>query len=64
VGLSGELRTVGQTNARLREAANLGFKTAVIPQAARRGEPFPDGIRILQARSLHQALEMARAGEA
>jgi len=59
VGLSGELRMVGQMPARLREAASLGFKTAVVPRRLRRGEAWPDGLQVLEARSLKQALEMA-----
>jgi DNA repair protein RadA/Sms len=59
VGLSGELRAVRQTNARLREAARLGFKKAVIPRRVRKGEPWPEGIEIKQARSLSQALKEA-----
>jgi DNA repair protein RadA/Sms len=63
VGLSGELRMVGQMPARLREAANLGFKTAVVPRRMRGGEPWPDGLQVLEARSLHQALEIALLGK-
>lgn len=59
VGLSGELRWVGQMNARLREAAKLGFKTAIIPRRIRKGEPLPDGIEIREARSLREALHIA-----
>jgi DNA repair protein RadA/Sms len=59
VGLSGELRMVGQMPARLREAASLGFKSAVVPRRVRRGEPWPEGIQIIEARSLRQALEHA-----
>ena len=59
VGLSGELRMVGQMPARLREAAKLGFKTAIVPRRLRRGEPWPDEMRIVEARSLRQALEQA-----
>jgi DNA repair protein RadA/Sms len=65
VGLSGELRMVGQMPARLREAAKLGFKTAIVPRRLRRGESsapglsWPDDIHIVEARSLHQALERA-----
>ena len=59
VGLSGELRMVGQMPARLREAAKLGFKSAIVPRRVRRGEPWPEDIRILEARSLRQALEHA-----
>jgi DNA repair protein RadA/Sms len=59
VGLSGELRMVGQMPARLREAARLGFKTAIVPRRLRRAEPWPQEIRIVEARSLRQALEQA-----
>jgi DNA repair protein RadA/Sms len=33
IGLGGEVRPVGQREARLREAAKLGFRTALVPQA-------------------------------
>ena len=59
VGLSGELRWVGQMNARLREAAKLGFKTAVIPHRVSHGEALPTGIEIKEARSLREALSFA-----
>jgi DNA repair protein RadA/Sms len=59
VGLSGELRMVGQMPARLREAAKLGFRAAIVPRRLRRGEPWPDDIQIIEARSLRQALEQA-----
>ena len=57
LGLSGELRTVGQMPARLREAANLGFKTAVVPRRLRRSEPWPMDIQVIESRSLRQALD-------
>jgi DNA repair protein RadA/Sms len=63
VGLSGELRWVGQMAARLREAANLGFKTAIVPRRIRRTEKYPDGIEIVEARSLRQALMLALVAE-
>jgi len=63
IGLSGELRMVGQMPARLREAAKLGFKTAVVPRRLRRGEPWPEDIQIVEARSLRQALEHALLSE-
>lgn len=59
VGLSGELRMVGQMPARLREAAKLGFRTAIVPRRLRRGEPWPDDIQIIEARSLRHALDHA-----
>jgi DNA repair protein RadA/Sms len=63
VGLSGELRMVGQMPARLREAANLGFKTAIVPRRMRHGEPWPGGIQVVEVRSLRQALEHALLDE-
>ena len=59
VGLSGELRSVGQMDTRLREAAKLGFKAAVVPRRLRQGEPFPKGIEVQEARSLIEALDLA-----
>ena len=58
VGLNGELRAVGQMPARLREAAKLGFKTAIVPRRLRRGEPWPKDIEILEARSLREAIKL------
>ena len=59
VGLSGELRMVGQMQTRLREAAKLGFKRAVVPKRLRKGESWPEGIEIFEARSLREALKAA-----
>lgn len=59
VGLSGELRAVSQTNARLREAAALGFRRAVLPRTVRPGEPPPKDIERIACRSLREALEAA-----
>lgn len=59
IGLSGELRTVGQMVARLNEAAKLGFRTAIVPQHLRKVDKWPTGIDIIEARSLRQALEAA-----
>jgi DNA repair protein RadA/Sms len=33
IGLGGEVRPVGQREARLREAAKLGFRSALVPKA-------------------------------
>jgi len=63
VGLSGELRMVGQMPARLREAAKLGFKTAIVPKRLRKGEPWPDDIHIVEARTLSNALKSALLGQ-
>jgi DNA repair protein RadA/Sms len=59
VGLSGELRAVPHTEARLKEAIALGFKSAVLPKRLRGGEPFPTDISIHEARTLREALDAA-----
>lgn len=60
VGLSGELRSVGQLSRRLREAAELGFSRALAPRnMLRRGETLPSGIEVIGARTLREALDVA-----
>jgi DNA repair protein RadA/Sms len=62
VGLSGELRAVGQLPGRLREAAKLGFRRCVVPRSLRRQTvQAPDELEVIQARSVNQALEIALA---
>ncbi len=59
VGLSGELRWVSQMSARLREAAKLGFKSAIIPRRRNQNEKLPDGIKLYEVRSVREALGYA-----
>ena len=61
IGLSGELRSVGQISRRLNEAAKLGFTRALTPKSAlnRSGDPLPEGIKVIGARTLHEALDVA-----
>jgi DNA repair protein RadA/Sms len=61
IGLAGELRMPSQMPARLREAQKLGFKTAIVPKALRKGEGYPKGIEIVEVRSVDQALSAAFA---
>jgi DNA repair protein RadA/Sms len=49
IGLSGEIRQVPQTEARLREAAKLGFTAALLPRrlrARRTGRAAPEGLTL------------------
>lgn len=60
VGLSGELRSPSQPERRLAEAAKLGFTRAIMPLT-----PHPlrvDGLRILQVRSVTEAIDAALNG--
>jgi DNA repair protein RadA/Sms len=60
VGLSGELRAVPQLGARLREASKLGFRRVVAPRSPRQ-EAAPDGMELIAARSLREALDFLLA---
>jgi DNA repair protein RadA/Sms len=60
VGLSGEVRAVGQMAARLKEAAQLGFRRCILPKSLRRGkESLPKSIEAIPVRSVAEAMEKA-----
>jgi DNA repair protein RadA/Sms len=59
LGLAGELRMPSQMPLRLREAAKLGFKVAIVPKRLRKSEPWTKDIEIIEVRSIHQALKAA-----
>ena len=59
VGLSGELRRVSHLELRLREAARLGFTSAIVPRRPPGSEPYPKGIQVREARTLREALGLA-----
>jgi len=59
IGLSGELRSVSQLPMRLKEASRLGFKRCLLPKSLHRREELPEGIEVIDVRSLREALEVA-----
>lgn len=59
VGLSGDLRSVTGLERRLSEAARLGFTRAVVPAGS--GAKPPEGLVVLEARHIAEAIELARA---
>ena len=59
VGLAGELRSVGQPERRLREAAKLGFGRVLVPRAAQSALLRGDGTEPLGVRSLAEAVSVA-----
>ncbi|MBL8117109.1 MAG: DNA repair protein RadA, partial [Anaerolineae bacterium] len=63
VGLSGELRAVGQLTSRLNEAAKLGFKRVLLPKPRRKLEGVPPGLKLLEVRNVAEALAAAVKGE-
>lgn len=57
LGLTGELRPVQRSEDRLREAARLGFKKAIIPMRNMPQNP-PKGLKVMGAESLAQAIAL------
>lgn len=57
VGLLGELRPVAGIERRLREAARLGFTTAIVPRPGRGGRP-PEtpGLKLIEVATLRDAI--------
>ena len=56
VGLTGELRSVQNINQRLQEIARLGFKRCVIPAHCKDDVKAPEGLRILPAKNIREAV--------
>ncbi|HXS39043.1 MAG TPA: DNA repair protein RadA [Stellaceae bacterium] len=67
IGLSGEIRPVGQSEARLKEAAKLGFTAAIVPPRRSRAKEreSESGLAVREVQHLRQlvALFEDRAGE-
>jgi DNA repair protein RadA/Sms len=59
VGLAGEIRPVQRGQERLREAAKLGFRTALIP-AANRPKHAIEGMEVITVARIGEALERLR----
>lgn len=58
IGLSGELRSVGQMEVRLREAAKLGFRRAILPRGAHGLGDIP-GLSIAAVSTVREAASAA-----
>jgi len=63
IGLSGELRMINQAGMRIREAASLGFKRIIIPKRLSNKEKWPEGIEVIEVRTIRDALASALAVE-
>jgi len=60
IGLSGELRAVGQIEKRLKEASKLGFGRCLLPRGVgQRRLPQVEGIQLVPVRSAAEALDVA-----
>lgn len=58
VGLTGEIRAVGQVEARIRESLKMGFERCILPQSNVDRIGGLKGIEIVGVRSLSQAMEI------
>ena len=59
VGLTGELRAVNHLNQRLHELHRLGFSRCIIPRQGTKDLVIPDGMQVLRARNIREAIEAA-----
>ncbi len=59
VGLAGEVRPVQRGQERLKEAAKLGFTSAIIPKANKPKQPIP-GIEIFAVERIEEAVSRMR----
>jgi DNA repair protein RadA/Sms len=57
VGLAGEVRAVAQVEARLSEAARLGFRHAVLPSGNARHAQAPDGLEVTGVETVAEGLD-------
>lgn len=61
VGLSGELRSVPRVQARVNEAARMGFTECILPKAClKQITSVPDNIKLTGARTLSEAISIIR----
>jgi len=58
VGLTGEVRSIGQLEKRLAECAAMGFKKAVAPKGSLKGCRIPAGMQVNGVRNVFEALEI------
>lgn len=61
VGLSGEIRSVSRVQARVNEAARLGFTQCVLPKSCiKQITKKPDGIELIGVKNIKEALSIIR----
>lgn len=61
IGLSGELRSVPRAQARINEAARLGFTKCILPKACiKQISSCPDNLELIGATSLKQAISIIK----
>jgi DNA repair protein RadA/Sms len=61
IGLGGEIRTIGQIEKRVQEAAKLGFKRIIVPQNNLKGLKNNNGIEVIGVDRVEKAMEVLLA---
>lgn len=59
VGLTGEIRAVGQLSLRLTEIRRLGFTQCIIPRSGTEDLKAPAGLELLRVRNIREAIAVA-----
>lgn len=59
VGLTGEIRSVSAMEQRLAEVRRLGFDTCIVPHLRESKLKLPDGLKLIQVKSISEALSAA-----
>lgn len=59
VGLTGEIRAVGQLSQRLAEIRRLGFTQCIIPRSGTKDVSVPDGLELLRVKNVREAIAIA-----
>ena len=57
IGLAGELRSVGQTERRLLEAAKLGFKRCILPEGSQKNIAGKHAIECISVSSVQNMVD-------
>ncbi len=58
VGLTGEVRAVGNMDKRLGECAKMGFTKCIVPKGSLKGARKPDGLTVLGVENVRKMLEL------
>jgi DNA repair protein RadA/Sms len=57
VGLTGEVRAIGQADTRIYESANMGFNRCIVPQSNLKRLPAMEGVEIAGVSTVSEAVE-------
>jgi DNA repair protein RadA/Sms len=57
VGLTGEVRAIGQVDIRLSEVKKMGFKRCLVPDSNLKRLPVIDGIEVSGIKTVPEAVE-------